>query len=52
MTGVDESKGDEGWKMNCYVNNKIEDYWVKLLDSQLKQHVPEIAMRLKQEEEH
>ena len=46
MTGVNLTLGDEGWKMNCYVNHKIEDYWVKLLDDQLKDHIPELAERV------
>ena len=50
MSNVDVSKGDEGWKMNCYLNHKIEDYWVNLLDSKLKEHVPEISERLEREQ--
>ena len=46
MTGVDISKGENGLKFNCYVNHKIDDYWVKLLENDLKQHVPEMAERI------
>ena len=45
MSGVDESEGDEGWKFNCYVNRKIDDYWVKKLEQDLKPHIPELAAR-------
>lgn len=48
MTGVNETRGtpgDEGWKFNCYVNHKIDDYWVKRLENELKNHIPEIAKR-------
>jgi len=33
-------------KFNCYLNHKIDNYWVKELESKLKDHVPEIAKRL------
>jgi len=33
-------------KYNCYLNHKIDNYWVKELESKLKDHVPEIAKRL------
>lgn len=46
MTGVNMTAGDEGWKFNCYVNHKIDDYWVKLLEDNLKENVPEIAKKL------
>ena len=46
LTGVNMTAGDEGWKFNCYVNHKIDDYWVNLLEDQLKQHIPEIAQKL------
>jgi len=47
---VDVSKGDEnGLKFNCYVNHKIDNYWVKELESKLKEHVPEIAERIEAE---
>ena len=45
MTGVNETLGDEGWKFNCYVNHKIDDYWVPLLERDLKPHIPELASR-------
>lgn len=51
MTGVDLTRGDEGWKFNCYVNHKIEDYWVPLLERDLKEHIPELANRLAAETE-
>ena len=43
---VDLAKGDEGWKFNCYVNHKIDDYWVPRLENNLKQHIPELADRI------
>jgi hypothetical protein len=46
MTGVNMTAGDEGWKFNCYVNHKIDDYWVKQLEDNLKDNVPEIAKKL------
>lgn len=46
MEGIDETRGDNGWKFNCYVNHKIEDYWVPLLEENLKEHVPELAIRM------
>jgi len=46
LTGVDISAGEDGQKFNCYVNRKIDDYWVKQLESKLKEHVPEIAKRI------
>ena len=30
------TKDREGWLYNCYVNPKIENYWVPLLDKELK----------------
>lgn len=30
------TKDSEGWLYNCYVNPKIENYWVPLLDQELK----------------
>ena len=47
---VDLSKGDNGWKYNCYLNHKIEDYFVPLLEEHLEQHVPQIAQRRQQEQ--
>lgn len=46
MTGVDLKAGDEGWMYNCYVNHKIDDYWVPLLEDGMKGNVPEIAQKL------
>ena len=47
LTGVDADAGDEnGLKFNCYVNHKIDDYWVPKLENELKKHVPEIAARI------
>jgi hypothetical protein len=46
ITNVNIAHGDEGWTFNCYVNHKIEDYWVKLLEANLKSHIPEIANKL------
>jgi hypothetical protein len=31
------TKDDDGWLYNCYVNPKVEQYWVPQLDKQLKQ---------------
>ena len=31
-----KTKDEKGWLYNCYVNNKIENYWVPLLDEALK----------------
>lgn len=46
MTGVNETVGDEGWKLNCYVNKKIENEFVPRLEEALKAHIPELADRL------
>ena len=47
---VDEAHGDEGgWKYNCYVNQKIDGYYVKNLEAELKDKIPELAARLKSE---
>ena len=27
---------DKGWLYNCYVNQKIENYWIPLLEKELK----------------
>ena len=43
---VNITEGDEGWKFNCYVNHKIEDYWVPLLEKTLQAHKPELASRM------
>lgn len=48
-TGVDISTGNNGLKYNCYVNRKIDDYWVKELEIKLKEYVPEIAKRMEGE---
>lgn len=47
LTGINISAGENGMKMNCYVNPKIDDYWVKELESKLKEHVPEIAQQMR-----
>ena len=40
------TKDEEGWLYNCYVNPKIENYWVPLLDKDLENsRVSEIARR-------
>ncbi|KAG7349255.1 glycosyltransferase family 92 protein [Nitzschia inconspicua] len=52
MTGVNLETGDEGWKFNCYVNHKIDDYWVRMLEGKLKEHVPEIAQKLEAQKGH
>ena len=46
LTGVDVDAGLDGLKFNCYVNRKIDDYFVPKLESELKEHVPQIAARL------
>jgi len=46
LTGVDVEKGVDGLAFNCYVNNKIDDYWVPNLEKELKKNVPEIAKRI------
>ena len=46
LTGVDVDKGVDGLKFNCYVNHKIDDYWVPKLEDKLKEHVPELAARI------
>jgi len=45
-TSVNETEGDEGWKFNCYVNSKVENYFVPHLEEALKVHIPELANRL------
>ena len=30
------TKDDKGWLYNCYVNQKVEDHWVPLLDNELR----------------
>ena len=30
------TKDSQGWMYNCYVNPKIENYWVPLLDKELR----------------
>ena len=46
LTGVDVDAGIDGLKFNCYVNHKIDDYWVPKLEEKLKEHVPQIAARM------
>jgi hypothetical protein len=46
MTGVNEEEGDEGWKYNCYINKRIDNFFVPRLEQELKKHVPELAARL------
>lgn len=46
MSNVDESKGDEGWKYNCYVNKKADHYFVPRLEEELKDNIPELAARM------
>jgi hypothetical protein len=37
----DLSAGDEhGLEYNCYVNHKIDDYWVRRLEESLKDKMP------------
>jgi hypothetical protein len=43
MTGVNEEEGDEGWKYNCYINKRIDNYFVPRLEQELKKHIPELA---------
>lgn len=49
LKGVDVAKGTNGLKYNCYVNHKIDDYWVDKLESELRAHVPELDQRMKVE---
>lgn len=49
MTPAQIANGDEGWQYNCYVNHKIDDYWVPRLEADLKDHIPEMAERLAKE---
>ena len=46
LATVNETRGDDGWKFNCYVNHKIDHYWVPLLEKQLKDHIPQLAGRM------
>jgi len=48
LSGVNIIAGENGLKFNCYVNNKIDEYWVKRLEGELKEHVPEIAHRIRE----
>jgi hypothetical protein len=29
----------DGWKYNCYVNHKIDDYWVPRLEANMKERI-------------
>jgi hypothetical protein len=43
---ADLSAGDEhGIAFNCYVNHKIEDYWVRRLEEALEDKIPALASR-------
>jgi len=46
LKGVDIEAGENGLKFNCYVNRKIDDYWVPKLENDLKEHIPELAQRI------
>ena len=46
LTGVDVEAGENGLKYNCYVNRKIDDYFVPKLEGELEEHVPQIAARI------
>lgn len=46
LTGVDVDAGIDGLKFNCYVNRKIDDYFVPQLEKELKEYVPQIAARM------
>ena len=46
LTGVDVDAGIDGLKFNCYVNRKIDEYFVPQLEKELKEHVPQIAARM------
>jgi hypothetical protein len=35
--GSNRTYDDEGWKYNCYVNPRIDNYWAPLLKSKLKE---------------
>ena len=43
---TDLSVGDEhGLQFNCYVNHKIDDYWVRRLEESLEDKIPALASR-------
>lgn len=43
---TDLSAGDDhGLKHNCYVNQKIDDYWVRRLEESLEDKIPALANR-------
>ena len=45
-SAVDLEKGDkDGWSFNCYVNHKIDDYWVRRLDSELKRKLEGLSIK-------
>lgn len=46
LTDLDTSAGENGLAFNCYVNHKIDDYWIEKLENEMKEHVPEIAQRI------
>lgn len=46
LNGSSVSDGQDGLKFNCYINHKIDDYWVERLENKLKDYVPEIAKRV------
>eukprot|EP00980_Cylindrotheca_fusiformis_P011585 scaffold2744_cov136-Cylindrotheca_fusiformis.AAC.2 len=50
MTGVDETKGDEGWKFNCYINKKVDNFFVPRLEEDLRKQIPELDQRLRMKE--
>lgn len=49
MRGINETLGDDGWKFNCYINHKIDAFWVPLLEKELRRHIPELASRMEVE---
>lgn len=46
MTTVNEEEGDEGWKYNCYINKKVDYYYVPRLEQELRKQIPELDERL------
>jgi len=48
--GVDTDKGDEsGLSYNCYINHKIDDYYIPKLEQRLQKFVPEIRKKLEKQ---
>lgn len=48
LTDGNIEAGQNGFKFNCYAHQKIDNYWVPKLESELKEHVHEIAKRVRE----